>query len=348
MRDEPRPLGSGARQEGVRVSNVITACLRARLGAWALLLVALPVSAHVMSMSSGELRVEGTTAKLEVRMPVYEVADLEEPERAVLDAFTLRVRAAEAERTSGACREVQSEAAYICEAEYRLPEEPAMLEVGCRLAEATVPNHVHILRAVRGEVAEQAVFDYTTTRHEIRFVPPTAWELFTQEAGAGAKRVLTGPAQWLFLLALALAARSRKELLWIAAAFAASQALSAVVVEMQRWNPPPRFVESAGALTVAYLAVELLALPEAGARWLVAAGMGVFHGLYFGIFLSQGEMHPARVLSGAALAEWAVLAVFAAVVWRLRKDFGERLFTRAVAGVLLAVGLGWFAWRVLG
>ena len=313
-----------------------------------LLLSALPVPAHVMSMSSGELRVQGTTATLEVRMPIYEVADLDEPQARILDAFTLRVDAAEAERTSGACREIAAEAAYLCEAEYALAEEPAALEVDCRLAEATVPNHVHILRAVRGDVAEQNVFDYTTTRLEIRFVPPTSWELLTQEAGAGAKRVLTGPAQWLFLLALALAARSRKELCWIAAAFVASQALSAVIVQAQGWNPPPRFVESAGALTIAYLAVEVLALPDAGARWLVAAGMGVFHGLYFGIFLAQGQMSPARVLSGAALAEVVLLATLAALVWRLRKDFGDPLFTRAAAGVLLVVGLGWFAWRMIG
>ena len=281
-------------------------------------------------------------------MPIYEVVDLENPEAKVLDAFTLRVDAAEARRITGACREVEAEAAYLCDADYQLPSEPDVLEVDCRLAEATVPNHVHILRAVRGDVAEQQVFDYTTTRHQIRFRPLSAWELLVQEAGAGAKRVLTGPAQWLFLLALALASRSRKELLWIAAAFVAAETVSAVVVQQQRWNPPPRFVESAGALTIAYLAVEILALPQAGSRWLVAAGMGVFHGLYFGIFLSQGAMSPARVLAGAALAEIALLGLFAALVWRLRKDFGDPLFTRVLAGLLLAIGLGWFAWRMLG
>jgi hypothetical protein len=313
-----------------------------------LLLVAAPLSAHVMSMSSGELLVEGRTAKLTVRMPVYEVADLENPEAKVLDAFLLRVDAADAKRTSGSCREVQAEAAYVCEAAYELPAEPEVLEVDCRLAEATVPNHVHILRAVRGEVAEQQVFDYSTTRHEIRFRPLSAWEVFTQEAGAGAKRVLSGPAQLLFLFALALAARSRKELLWIAAAFVAAEAVSAVIVEQQSWNPPPRFVEAAGALTIAYLAVEILTLPQAGARWLVAAGMGVFHGLYFGIFLSQGAMSAAKVLSGAAFAEVAVLVMLGAVVFRLRKDFGDPLFTRIMASLLLVVGLGWFAWRMIG
>ncbi|MCB9385762.1 MAG: HupE/UreJ family protein [Bryobacterales bacterium] len=301
-----------------------------------------------MSMSSGELTVEGRTARLEVRMPIYEVADLADPQSKILDSFLLRVDAADAPRTSGACHEDQAEAAYVCVAEYALPADPDVLEVDCRLAEATVPNHVHILRAVRGDVAEQQVFDYTTTRHDIRFVPLTAWQLFMQEAGAGAKRVLTGPAQLLFLVALALAARSRKELGWIAAAFLIAQCVSAVLVEQFRWNPPPRFVESAGALTIAYLAVETLTLPDAGARWLVAAGMGAFHGLYFGIFLAQGTMSAARVLAGAAFAEAGLLSLFAAVLFRLRKDFGERLFTRILAGLLLVIGLGWFAWRMLG
>ena len=49
---------------------------------------------------------------------------------------------------------------------------------------------------------------------------------------------------------------------------------------------------------MAYLAVEILILPEAGYRWLVAAGMGVFHGIYFGSFLQQSEMDSLYVLTG--------------------------------------------------
>ena len=38
------------------------------------ILVTGPVYAHVVSMSTGELRVDGPTATYELRMPMYEVA----------------------------------------------------------------------------------------------------------------------------------------------------------------------------------------------------------------------------------------------------------------------------------
>ena len=40
---------------------------------WPLLLAA-PAFAHVVSMSSGDLSVEGTHARYELRMPLYEIA----------------------------------------------------------------------------------------------------------------------------------------------------------------------------------------------------------------------------------------------------------------------------------
>ena len=69
------------------------------------------------------------------------------------------------------------------------------------------------------------------------------------------------------------------------------------------WQPAPRFVEAATALAVAYLAVEILLLPQAGARWLVAGVLGALHGLYFHLFVQTTGYSPALVLLGAALAE---------------------------------------------
>jgi len=297
----------------------------------------------MMSMSSGELRVDGETAVLEFQLPDYEAADLETPEATLLDSFVLRIGDDELPRTSGACAPRAEDQTYRCRAEYALPPDAAELEVECRLVETTVPNHVHVLRAVRGDQAEQKVFDYAFRKHAVRFRPPSLLD----GVWTGALRVLAGPAQLLFLLALALAARSRNELLALGAALVVSQALTAVVALQASWSPPPRFVEAAGALTIAYLATETLLLPEAGARWLVAAGMGVFHGLYFAQFLRQAESGAGAVLTGAALAEALLLVVLGAVVLRLRNDFGP-WFDRAAASVLLVVGLGWFGYGLWG
>ncbi len=312
-----------------------------------LLVAAATASAHVLSMSSGELRVEGARASLEVRLPIYEVSHLDNPTQSLLDSFEIHVRSAPAKRVSGTCAEDAELGAFVCKAEYELPSEPEEIEVDCRLTETTVANHVHILRIVSGDNAEQKVFDYASTRETVRLRPLTPLEAFVSTALAGARRVLGGPAQLLFVLALAVAARSRRELVAMGAAFLAAQAAGAVGLAASDWAPPPKFVESAGALTVAYLATEILALPQAGARWLVAAGMGLFHGIYFGVFLRQSEMSAAAVLGGASIAEGLVLAGLGLLALRLAKDFGEKLFRNTTAGLLLAIGLGWFAVRLL-
>jgi hydrogenase/urease accessory protein HupE len=163
---------------------------------------------------------------------------------------------------------------------------------------------------------------------------------------AGVVRVPMGPFQVLFLVALVLAGRQRRELLWLAAAFAASESLSAVVLAGISWAPPPRFIEAAAALTVAYLAIEILVLPEAGHRWLIAAAMGVFHGFYFGSFLKQSEMESLYVLGGVLLANALLLGLFAYLLTRLKEGAPWLRPVKSGAAVLFVIGVVWFVMRV--
>ena len=307
---------------------------------------AAPCPAHVMSMSSGELTVDGTRASYELRMPLYEIVHLEEPERSLLDNFRLFQQGTEVRAKKSSCRANADEGVYRCEAAFEFPQPVEQLDVECTFAAVTVPNHVHVLRATRADVTEQAVFDFSFTRSTIRFTPPTPAEMLFSQTGAGFVRVLLGPFQILFLLALVLAGRSRKELLWIAVAFLFAEAVSAVVVAYKDWQPPPRFVEAAAALTVAYLAVEILVLADAGHRWLVAAGMGVFHGFYFGSFLRQSGMDYLYVLSGVAVGEVLVLVVFAFLLARLKAGAPSLHPVQAGAVLLFIVGIVWFGLRM--
>src|ERR1035441_5339316 len=49
------------------------------------LAVPLPLAAHMVSMSTGELKVDGSRAHYELRIPMYEVAHVREPEHTLLD-----------------------------------------------------------------------------------------------------------------------------------------------------------------------------------------------------------------------------------------------------------------------
>lgn len=310
---------------------------------WVALAAVLPAAAHVVSMSSGDIRVDGAHAHYELRMPLYEVAHVQTPERSLLDHIHFFSGGREARMVNSACAPDAAHENYVCHAGYEFDAPVEQLEVECTFAAITVPNHVHLLRAQMGNKQDQGIFDLTFTRATLRFRPPTAMETAATQSGAGFVRALGGVAQVLFLVALVLAARNWRELAALAAMFVAGQCAAVILVPHAAWQPSPRFVEAAAALTVAYLAVEVLLLPEAGARWLVAGALGVFHGLYFCLFVQTSGYRAEFVLAGAAVADLFAMALLALMLLR-----SGRWVHRMGEAVLLLAGLAWFGLRLIG
>ncbi|MBI3683426.1 MAG: HupE/UreJ family protein [Acidobacteria bacterium] len=312
------------------------------------LLAAMPLAAHVISMSTGDLKVTGNRAAYHLRMPLYELQHVRSPEKTLLENIRFSSGGAAARTLEWRCAEDMQDASYKCNALYEWPQPVEQLEVVCKFHSITVPNHVHLLRAYREDKSDQAVFDFSNTKSEIRFRPPAALELFVTAAGSGFARAFSSAAAVLFLGCLTLAARSRKELLGMAAMFLLGEALSALVVPRTAWNPAPRFVEAALALTVAYLAVEILMLPEAGQRWLVAGVLGGFHGLSYALYITSTGYDAFFVLLGLGLADVLAVAVFALLLGKLSHLFASiaPMALRVSAGCLLATGLAWFFVRL--
>ena len=307
-----------------------------------LALLAWPLPAHVMSMSTGDLAIAGARARYELRMPLYELAHVLNPERTLLG----HIHFAGARLVGSECHADSASGTYLCAADYEFAAPVDRVDVECTFTAITVPTHVHLLRATLGDKRDEAIFDLGFTRATLRFRPPTAAEIAITQAGAGFVRALGGTVQVLFLAALVLAARSRRELLVIAAMFLMGQAASVLAMAHVAWQPAPRFVEAATALAVAYLAVEILLFPQAGARWLVAGVLGALHGLYFHLFVQTSGYGPVLVLLGAALAQATAIAILALVlsrVGRLAKAFRP---VQVAASVLLIFGMVWFLLRL--
>jgi hypothetical protein len=130
--------------------------------------------------------------------------------------------------------------------------------------------------------------------------------------------------------------------------FLAGQVAVCLFIPLINWYPAPRFVEAAAALTIAYLAVEVLLLPDAGQRWLVVGVLGLFHGLYLELFLRQTMFSPFYVLPGAFVTELGIIALLA-LVWNRIRPWLEAIRPEKVAAVLLlAFGLSWFFLRIQG
>lgn len=295
-----------------------------------------------MSMSNGELHVVGSRATYEISMPLYEITHLKEPESTLLESIRLTSQSREPRRLNESCVVDSASEWYQCHSVFEFTAPIEQLEVECSFAAVTVPNHVHLLRATKGDVTKQVVFDFNFTSTTVRFTPPTNVEVALADLVTGAGRVAGGPAQLLFLIALVLAARNRRELFYMSSAFVTVEVVSASTVAAKSWQLTPQFIEATGALTIAYLAVEIVFLPDARHRWLIAAGMGIFHGFYFGTFMQQLEISPTYLLTGVVATEGIILMVFG---WSLTR-FSELVNSRRVVqvgGFLLGlVGVVWF------
>jgi hypothetical protein len=306
--------------------------------------LAAPLAGHMVSMSTGDLKVDGARATYELRMPMYEVAHVHEPEHTLLDHVRFRGAGVWAKPSSESCRQEQD--TYVCAAEYHFPAPVETLRAECTLASVTVPNHIHLLRAYRGDKSDQAVFDLSYTQAEIRFRPPTAFETATREIAAGFMRAAGGLAPLLFLVSLALAARSRRELVALTASFLAAEALACAIAPHLRLSLSPRFIEAAAALTIAYLAFEIILLPQSSSRWMVVAVIGLFHGAYFAAFLNESGYHLPTFLAGVMFCELLLIGLFAFLLDRLTRLTFLRRAVPVAASLLLAVAIAWFLLRL--
>ena len=304
-------------------------------------LACLPAAAHVVSMSTGEATLTGSRLDYVLRMPLYEVTHVADAQRSLTRGIRFFGGGDEARLLTQSCREEDGN--LVCRWMYLFPRDVDQFRVQCTFASITVPNHVHLLRATNGSRGDQAAFDASFTTADLRFRDPGAAETFARHAGAGFWRAIAGPAQVLFLLALLLAAGGWRDLGGVLGMFGAGQIAAAVLMLVRPLTLSPRFIEAAAALTIAYLAVELLLIPNAGGRWIVTGLLGTFHGVYFAMLVSAGGYRPALFLAGAFAAEVLV----AAVLWLPVRRLNTGLVRTALSSILLAVGLGWFVMRLI-
>jgi hypothetical protein len=278
-----------------------------------------------MSMSTGDATVNGNRLDYILRIPFYEVEQLPHPETSLLQHISFEGGRLQNQKCF---RDGES---YVCAAEYLFDRPIETLYVTCTLFAVTVPNHVHVLHAKKNGKKDQAFFDYTFTSSTLRFTPPTRLGTATRRIAEGAVRGVSGFIQLLFLFTLALAARTRRELLFLIAAFAAGLTAGAA----SNWRPDPRFAEAAAAVGIAYLAVEILFVPQGGWRWLIAAILGVFQGLYLALFITGETIF---FLTGAVLTA-SLLCAIAGLLMLGRVH-------RLAAVIPLAAGLFWFFTRL--
>jgi hydrogenase/urease accessory protein HupE len=193
--------------------------------------------------------------------------------------------------------------------------------------------------------------------------PPSAWAVAWQYLELGVAHILLGFDHLLFVLALLLIVRGWRRLLATVTSFtlAHSITLAAATLGFLRVPGPP--VEATIALSIVFLASELVKISHgqpsltARAPWLVAFSFGLLHGFGFAgaladVGLPRAEI-PLALLTfnlGVELGQIVFVCMALAVVWllgRIRKDWP------AWAAPVPAYGIGslaafWLVERLVG
>jgi hypothetical protein len=307
------------------------------------------LSAHAISMSTGYATVRGRELEYVFRIPDYEMAHVREP-ASLFDHIRFSSNGEDGVRSGQECHPDPANGVYLCAADYRFSRPIEKLGVECTFYQVTVPNHVHMLHGERGGKYDQAILDSSFPSATLAFRPPTAAEVAISQTSSGFLQIFTAGVQMLLLFAAVFSARNRPELTGIVIAFVAGQCAGALAPIHSAWQPQPRFAESAAALALAWLSLEMLLFPAARGRWIMAAILGIFPGLYFSLFINQSGYSAGWVLSGAAIASLLAAGILETVRIALNQlPFGASFriqIKRLAASVLLGTGAIWFVLRL--
>jgi hydrogenase/urease accessory protein HupE len=189
------------------------------------------------------------------------------------------------------------------------------------------------------------------------------WEVFFQYIWQGVLHILLGIDHVLFVLCLLLAARRFRPLLAVITSFTIAHSITLALSALEVVSLSPSLVEPLIALSIAWVAVELLLESknrdkEAGPGkhlYVLTFLFGLLHGFGFSYVLRDEVGLPTDALVpallsfnvGVELGQIAIVAVaFPLVVWARKKDWGSIVVKVMAAGVLL-VSLYWFVTRLM-
>jgi hydrogenase/urease accessory protein HupE len=266
---------------------------------------------------------------------------------------------------------------FLFAASFRCPDRPTQFRVRLPLLRRLGPEHRHLMRLFAGggvvqttlfgsqDTAEIAIpeahrgRDADTDRSRAAEASSRApfGRTLRDALKLGVRHILTGWDHVLFLLGIALGARTLRSVVLPITAFTLAHSITLLVASFGVLTLSPRIVEPAIAASIAYVAFENLALPTAPSpvrRSQVTFLFGLLHGFGFARALTDLALGRDRLLPtllgfnlGVEMGQLALLVVALPLVLFVEAKAGTRA-TRAVCGVIGVVGVGLFIQRLGG
>lgn len=215
--------------------------------------------------------------------------------------------------------------------QFRAIEPLAGQEVGISGLENTVTDAL-----VRVEFADGRAWVQRLTPALPRAIIPaeqSGWQVAATYLRLGIEHILRGIDHLLFVLGLILITANTRQLVNAISAFTAAHSITLAAATLGFVHVPPRPVEAAIALSIAFVAIEIIHTRQgrrgmaARAPWLIAFAFGLLHGFGFAGALSEIGMPAGHV-------------PVALLFFNVGVEMGQLLFVAAVLSVAALVRIG--------
>lgn len=182
---------------------------------------------------------------------------------------------------------------------------------------------------------------------------PSVWQPIRSFLWLGIAHILTGYDHILFLIGLLMLGGRLPYLIKIVTAFTVAHSATLSLAVLDVVSLPARWVESAIALTIVYVAMENLWRKSLKGRWQLTFGFGLIHGLGFANILRELDIsrsHLALSLAsfnlGVEIGQIAVVTLTFLALQAIRNASWALYFRRWISVGIGAIGLFWFVQRV--
>ncbi len=170
----------------------------------------------------------------------------------------------------------------------------------------------------------------------------------------GVEHIFLGYDHICFLLALVIVGGRLMNLVKIVTAFTVAHSITLILAALEVVVLPGRLVEAGIALSIVYVAVENFWLHRTDYRWVLSFAFGLVHGFGFANVLQElglpTEGLVASLLAfnvGVEVGQLCIVAVLFPLTLLAARSAYQRQVVRGVSTVILLLGLGWLAERVL-
>ncbi|BAY23505.1 hypothetical protein NIES2100_32700 [Calothrix sp. NIES-2100] len=213
-----------------------------------------------------------------------------------------------------------------------------------------VPTARCLATVIQGGHTRNLVF--TPEQKEFALIDHSIWQQISSFILLGIEHIITGYDHVLFLISLLMLGGGWRYLLKVVTAFTISHSVTLSLAVLNIVTLPVRFVESAIALTIVYVAAENFWRKGVRGRWLLTFIFGLIHGLGFAgvlkeIHLSQSNLalSLASFNIGVEIGQIAIVSIAFIVLRTIQKYPWELNLRRFLSGCVVALGLFWFVQR---